>query len=113
MKLVYVSCLLEAFHKWEKAPKEVSFLKNLHRHLFGIKLGVEVKGDREIEFFMLKWRLEKFLKKYEKKEIKSCEWLAERILEWAKKKYGKNRFYVVEVNEDEENGVILTSDNRA
>jgi len=111
-KYIYITSELEAFHKWKQAPEEVKFLRNLQRHRFIIKVGLQIGKEREVEFFMVKWRLNTFLKNYSRKIVGSCERIAESILEWCRKNYGKERNYFIEVSEDGENGVILTTDNK-
>ena len=90
-----------AFHKYDNAPEKVKFLRNLHRHKFYIKVGIEVfHDDRELEFFMVQEALNNFLK--DKNQINSCEMLAKDIKKWIEKTY--DRTCLVEVWEDKENG---------
>lgn len=106
---VYVTLEFEGLHKWKDAPKEVGFLRNLHRHLFKVRVEVEVfHNDREIEFILLKREIERFVgRKFKGKQVGSCEMIAEKILRFVKRKYGKNRKVEVEVSEDGENGAIV------
>ena len=104
MKTIYINTNFEGLHKWDKAPEEVSFLRNLHRHLFKVRVEIEVKhNDRELEFFMFKDFIEDYLSKLNKKEVGSCEMIAEGILNYIKEKY-PDRFILVDVSEDGENG---------
>ena len=33
---LWVTTQLEGFHKWEQAPDEVAYLRERHRHMFGV-----------------------------------------------------------------------------
>lgn len=92
------------YHYWKDAPGEVEFLRNSHRHVFHVICYIPVVGlDREKEFFMVRSKVDSFLRKYEGREFQSsCEMIAEDIL---------NNFpdmESVEVTEDGENGAICT-----
>ena len=99
-KYVFITTSVPAFHSWEEAPEEVKFLSDLHRHIFHIKLVWEVCEDRELEFFIMKRKVDAYLEQYKEKDIgMSCEMFAERLL---------TEFGCVEaeVSEDKENGAI-------
>lgn len=52
---VQVKTRVAGFHCWPQAPEPVTFLRERHRHLFGVRAKVEVgNDDRAVEFFMLK-----------------------------------------------------------
>ncbi len=106
---VWITTKFEAYHKWEDAPDHVSFLRNLHRHVFKVKVTIDVKHDnRDIEFFTFKWWLEEFIKeKFEKKEVGSCEMIAEEIFKHIVRNKYPDRNITVEVSEDGENGAIV------
>lgn len=54
MKFIEVVTKAVGFHYWSEAPEDVCFLRNRHRHYFGIKVAVKVShGEREVEFFQL------------------------------------------------------------
>ena len=113
MKWVYCTVIKEGYHKWEgaKAYPEVSYLADKHRHLFHYKISVSVEGnDREIEFIMLKHKMEKFISSaFSVDDMGSCESQAERIVEELKVMY-PHRDYKVQVSEDGENGSIVESE---
>ena len=99
----------EFFHCWKDAPEEVSFLRNLHRHIFYVIAKVEVVFlDREIEFFMFKKELDSLISELKSKWVASisCEQMATDILNELKKKYKKNNISI-EVSEDNENSAIV------
>jgi hypothetical protein len=70
---------------------------------------VSVDGDREIEFIMLKHRLEKFVDSWGE-IVGSCESQAILILEFLRASY-PGRVYRVEVSEDGENGAIVEDED--
>lgn len=105
---MFVTLEFEAMHQWKDAPEGVRFLKYIHRHLFKLRVEVEVfHNDREIEFILLKREIEKFVRRrFERKLVGSCEQIGEIILRWLKDKY-PNRRMKVEVSEDGENGAVI------
>lgn len=55
LKVIYINTSFVGFHRWDSAPEEVAFLRDLHRHIFNVKVTVEVShNDRDVEFFLLK-----------------------------------------------------------
>lgn len=108
--LIKVKFDFEGFHLYSGAPKEVEFLKTLHRHMFVVYTTVQVfHDDRELEFIMLKRKLQKMVvKTYPKKIVGSCEMVAKDIYSYIKNTYGNHRYVRVEVYEDDENGGIVT-----
>jgi len=104
-KIVYIQTQFEGFHRWVDAPIDVAFLRNTHRHIFHVEVGVAVKGsNREVEFFLFKRKVDAFIKeKWEGQFFESsCEMIAEELLhtfdaEW------------VDVSEDKENGAFVAA----
>jgi hypothetical protein len=97
-----------AFHYWKKAPKEVAFLRNPHRHIFSVVAMIPVSGyDRELEFFLLQKDVKNFVdKNYNEKTFpKSCEQIALEIKDYLDKKYKRDTH--IGVYEDNENGAIV------
>ena len=106
---VIVKLQVDGTHNWPNAKNvfpEVSFLSDIHRHVFHITASLRVThSDRDREFIMLKRDIQDFLKQkfYDDKErthvfnSMSCEMIAECILEY----FGCDW---VEVFEDNENG---------
>ena len=110
MSTIWVTTQVPGFHYWSEAPDSVSFLKNEHRHLFHIRLFVDVEhDDRDVEFFTLKTELESYLKmKFGIPAYfgqKSCEMIARCISEYFEA--GGYNVASVEVSEDGENGAIV------
>ena len=102
--VVWVTSQFEAFHRWKKAPQDVKFLRDYHRHLFHVKVGMEVNhGDREIEFFQFKRKLEDIIANTwtGKKIDGSCEIIAEDLRAYLGASF-------VTVSEDGENGATVS-----
>jgi 6-pyruvoyl-tetrahydropterin synthase len=107
-RTVWVTTSFVAFHRWPYAPEETAFLRDYHRHKFGVKVTVTVGGsDREVEFFALKKELDEFAAAFlhGKRSDNSCEMFADAIAaHLAASGYTVNS---VEVNEDGENGATV------
>lgn len=107
---VKVKLEVEGLHRWEECPiEEVSYLRNDHRHIFGVIAHKLITHDkRDIEFIQLKHSIEQYLRnKYWNDTFKclyfankSCEVIARELILEFKLSY-------CEVNEDWENGAIL------
>lgn len=105
---VQVQTRFSALHQWKDAPERVSFLRNLHRHEFHVRLRIQVNHeDRNIEFLMLKQDLEFLLQSYKDRVIGSCETFARMVYATFKELY-PNNLIEVEVSEDGENSGICT-----
>ena len=102
-KNIIVNLQVEGTHNWPGcAFDEVAFLSDPHRHVFHITVKKEVFHDnRDIEIIMFKREIEAWIKDrygmYGNFQNKSCEMLAEEILEQFEARY-------VSVLEDGENG---------
>lgn len=102
----------EGFHFYPNAGEidpRIKFLENEHRHTFKVEVKVSVDHlDREIEFFLLQWDINDFIKSGSQNH-KSCEMIATDILNYllSVDKYGKNRYYEITVSEDGENDGIV------
>lgn len=103
---IYVTTQREGVHCYPNAPNEVSFLRHPHRHLFYIKVWIEVfHDDREIEFFIFKSFIQRIVRDMSIDQH-SCEQIATSIYKEIVKTY-KNRQIKIDVSEDNENGVLL------
>lgn len=95
---VWITTSFEHLHFWPDAPSDASFLQHPHRHVFHVKLGVEVSHDnRDIEFIKLKREVDLYIAEWEEISIRSCEMMAKDLLERFSAEF-------VEVSEDGENG---------
>lgn len=110
VKEVYCTTQFEAVHNWPGCPiEEVKYLRDPHRHTFHIKAWANVThNDRDIEFIELKHKINNYLKDKYPSDVgcpdigaTSCEMLAQELIE----EFDLSR---CEVNEDNENGAVLT-----
>lgn len=111
-RAIEVSFQKEGIHMYPAAatdPKlaEVSFLGSPHRHIFHFYVKLEVfHNDRDVEFILFKRELEALLQSGMNVNHKSCEMLAEDLIDYITVKYPR-RNITVRVYEDDENGAIL------
>ena len=110
---IIIKTQFEAVHCWPDCPhKDVSFLRNYHRHIFHIEVKKQVEhGNREIEFIRFKRKIDKHIQTLKitlggidsENYIGSlsCEQMAESILKVF-------NAYSVKVFEDNENGAEVT-----
>jgi len=106
---IEIKFCFEGFHFWKDAPKDVSFLRNLHRHLFHVSVVVKVDHlNRDIEYFQLKRKAIKFTPKLQKilKKGASCEMIACELSEYIYR-VTKSPYIRVKVSEDGENSSIV------
>jgi hypothetical protein len=101
----------EGYHCYPNAgdiDDRIKFLENKHRHLFKVKVKISVSHlDRELEFFLVKWALERFIQCGDMNHM-SCEMIGSDILNnHLIPKYGSNRYYEVTVSEDGESDGII------
>ena len=108
---IRVRTQFEGFHFYPGASEidsRISFLEHPHRHIFKVEVKISVGHlDRELEFFLVKWALEAFIKSGDQNH-KSCEMIATDILEQHLiPAHGANRYYEVTVSEDGESDGIV------
>jgi hypothetical protein len=100
----------EGFHYYPNAgtiDSRIKFLENEHRHIFKVEVKISVTHlDRELEFFLVKWALQEFIKAGNQNH-KSCEMIAVNILENHLIPLYGNRSYTVVVSEDGESDGII------
>jgi hypothetical protein len=101
----------EGFHFYPDAgliDERIKFLETEHRHIFEVEVKISVNHlDRELEFFLVKWALQDFIKSG-KMNHKSCEMIATDILDnHLKPRYGEDRFYEITISEDGESDGIV------
>jgi hypothetical protein len=75
---IVVKFAFEGIHSWPSAPDEVSFLRNLHRHIFHVEAVKYVShADREIEIIMLKREMQEVAqRRFRGPHMMSCEMMA-------------------------------------
>ena len=105
---IFVTFQKEGIHRYPDAPEGVDFLRHPHRHIFHFRVTVDVfHNDRDIEFILFKRELEALYSAATLQvDYKSCEMLAEDLIDYISVKY-PGRKISVEVSEDGENGATL------
>jgi hypothetical protein len=106
---IFITFQKEGIHRYPDAPAGVEFLKHPHRHMFHFRVKLSVfHNDRDVEFILFKRELEnQYTSGVMDIDYKSCEMLAEELIEYVTGKYPGRRGSV-EVSEDGENGAILS-----
>jgi len=120
-RMIWVTFRREGIHKYPAAltdPKlntndeyDVSFLGYPHRHIFHFRVAIEVfHNDRDIEFIQFKrWLENLYGLETIQLDYKSCEMIADDLYEQIALRY-PNRFVIIEVSEDGENGCRIEYD---
>jgi hypothetical protein len=108
---IKVRAEFEGFHCYPAAgtiDPRIKFLENDHRHIFKVEVKIRVSHlDRELEFFLVKWALQDFIKAGQMNHM-SCEMIATGILtDHLMPKYGIDRYYEIVVSEDGESDGIV------
>ena len=100
----------EGFHFYPNAGEidpRIKFLESPHRHMFKVAVTIGVTHlDRELEFFLVKWKLEEFISGGNQNH-KSCEMIAMDILEHLLVPTYGERYFKIEVSEDGESDGIV------
>lgn len=114
MTKIFVTTKFEGIHCYPDAPKEVSFLRSPHRHIFHVKAEIQVfHDDRELEFIIVKRDLDHFISHDEQfTPNASCEMMASVLVGYLENKWplpnlSDVRFIAVTVSEDGENGAYV------
>lgn len=104
-KRIWVTFRKEGIHKYPDAPEGVEFLRYPHRHVFHIRVDIDVfHDDRDIEFILFKRELEGLFDNGTLQlDHLSCEMISDDIANYLYSKY-PGRSFSVEVSEDGENG---------
>lgn len=96
------------FHRWKDAPDAVAFLREYHRHKFGVVVFIRTDhSDRQLEFFIVKKKVDEYVQKvyHDSRFDLSCEAVAETIGRQLIKHH-KLPVFMVKVDEDGENGGV-------
>ena len=118
---IWVTFRKEGVHRYPAAATDpalctageydVSFLANLHRHMFHFRVSIDVfSNDRDIEFIQFKRWLESLYNNSNSilnLDYKSCEMIADDLYIQIADRY-PNRAVVIEVSEDGENGCFIS-----
>lgn len=108
-KFIWITTSFEGFHQFREAPASVAYLAHLHRHIFHVKVWIEVWHDnRDIEFILFKDLINNIIKdSLHKEDLGSCEMIADQIYAQVTQEY-PDRKIIIEVSEDNENGCRCT-----
>lgn len=114
---VFCTLQFEGIHNWPDCPiEQVDFLRAPHRHIFHVKARKRVfHDDRDVEFIWLKRQIQDFINKsfpnaysdlptsvhVANVGANSCEMIANMLID-------EFDLTSCEVNEDNENGAIVT-----
>ena len=118
---IWVTFRKEGVHRYPAAATDpalctageydVSFLANLHRHMFHFRVSIDVfSNDRDIEFIQFKRWLESLYNGSNtvlELDYKSCERIADDLYIQIADRY-PGRAVVIEVSEDGENGCSIS-----
>ena len=118
---IWVTFQKEGVHRYPAAATDpalctageydVSFLANLHRHIFHFRVSIDVfSNDRDIEFIQFKRWLESLYSGSNtvlNLDYKSCEMIADDLYIQIADRY-PGRAVVIEVSEDGENGCSIS-----
>lgn len=86
---------------------DVSFLSNIHRHIFHFRIGIQVfHNDRDVEFIQFKRWLEKLYQGTLEMNYRSCEMISDDLYEKIADRY-PDRDIEITVSEDGENGATI------
>ena len=119
-KMIWVTFNKEGMHKYPAAATDsnlatgdeydVSFLANLHRHIFHFRVWLSVThNDRDVEFIQFKRWLEKLYSSNEgvlSLDYKSCEMMSDDLYAQVSQKYPDREVWI-EISEDGENGSFI------
>jgi hypothetical protein len=104
--LIHVKTTFNGEHHWPEAPDEVSFLREVHSHVFHVEATIPVNhNDRELEYFIVKRVIDNLIT-FAHESYTTLTWSCERWAEYIghelAKTYGRD--LNVKVSEDGENG---------
>ena len=114
-KTIFMTTSFEGVHCYPSAPEGVEFLRVPHRHIFGVRLEVEVyHDDRELEFILLKRKVNSWFEARQTNSVwqmgaMSCEMVATQLIKFLQKdlEKGNERYFKVTIDEDGENGAVV------
>jgi len=94
-----------AYHQWEDAPSELSFLRNPHPHRFIYEVEIETEAKpRVLEYFSLREVIESWIKDNPFPKGFSCEARALQLARFLKSLVSSAKKILVAVFEDESHG---------
>lgn len=111
---VYCTLQIEGTHNWPNCPfDEVAYLRDPHRHVFHITAyKLVTHSDRDVEFIMLKHKIREYIRmQYWTPQTMLCEFGARSCEMIAKELIEQFGLIKCEVNEDNENGAVVSIDH--
>lgn len=116
MTTIQVRTKFEGVHCYPDAPEEVAYLRQPHRHIFGVCVEVEAfHEDRELEFIMVKHLINGYIDNFSVQNgcvhlgTLSCEQIAKSVFNHLQTevKEPDKRYWKITVDEDGENGASV------
>ncbi len=111
MQTIWVTWQYEGWHQYPGAPTQVLYLKSSHRHMFNVRVELEVNPsqDRELEFHMVRALLmQHFERSIDHHDVGSCESQTQVLHSIIDELY-PNRHHIITVSEELECGSTYTS----
>lgn len=107
-RMIWVTWQRAGFHCYPKAPQQVDYLAQRHRHLFKFRVWIEVEhNERDIEFHMFLGWLQSL---YESRDLeldnRSCESISDDLHDMIAGRYPDREIWI-EVSEDGECGCFM------
>lgn len=104
---VWVTTSFVGYHQWPAAPETRAYLRDRHRHRFGVRVEVDARGDnRELEFHDVLDRVEYVIDGLDRDDLGSCEQIADAIATACAARWEKRRVEA-QVSEDDECGATV------
>lgn len=102
---IFVTTSFQGIHCYPDAPDQVEYLKYPHRHVFNIKVQIDVfHNDREVEFHVFKSFIQSIIMDGDY-NYKSCEMISDDIAKEISQNFSERKLTII-VDEDGENGSI-------
>ena len=68
-KYIQVKLEVPGYHRWLGAPEEIAFLRFYHRHVFTIRVQIEIDSDRQLEYFLVQNKLKELVNDYIARQV--------------------------------------------
>lgn len=115
---IIINTNFEGIHHWPDAPEQYGYLRNPHRHMFFVNVIIPTDTSRQIEFIDAKHFVDETIPKLTVEPpyindirnygAKSCETIAEQLIDHISRKWGIKQGIRVKVLEDNENGAEVS-----
>lgn len=110
---VWCTFQAEGWHNWPNAPEHYAYLRNSHRHMFGVRVEISVTDpEREIEFIDLKHTARDMFSMIRSVDHTrpapfSCETMCDKLMDRLLGTFPDAAVISVSVDEDGENGATI------